>query len=150
MSCLECIIALCHISSSANTITNGCLMLQTPIFVYRSECSKGFHGVNCMGNCSPTCGLPGNYNRITGHCNGGCQCGWAGFMCEKRLSIRKKPIIPKRSHLFSKKNYLHACWKHRGSFSRVDSPLLMISKKMWQKVARSIKQEQTRVLIIKC
>ncbi|XP_078330374.1 uncharacterized protein LOC111112521 [Crassostrea virginica] len=50
---------------------------------FPQECSKGFHGVNCMGNCSLTCGLPGNCNRIAGHCNGGCQRGWTGVMCEK-------------------------------------------------------------------
>ncbi|XP_078320780.1 uncharacterized protein LOC144621431 [Crassostrea virginica] len=47
------------------------------------ECSLGLYGVNCLQNCSLTCGIPGNCDRKTGYCNGGCQRGWKGVMCEE-------------------------------------------------------------------
>ena len=53
-------------------------MLQTPLILYISECFVGFYGVNCLNNCSMTCGIPGNCDRITGYCHGGCQRGWTG------------------------------------------------------------------------
>ena len=30
-----------------------------------------------------TCGIPGNCDRITGYCNGGCEGGWTGVRCEE-------------------------------------------------------------------
>mgnify|MGYP003689832513 CR=1 FL=1 len=58
-------------------------MLQTPLFFFLSGRSVGSYGVNCVENCSMTCGIPGNCDRITGYCNGGCQRGWTGVKCEK-------------------------------------------------------------------
>ena len=61
---------------------NGCFSLNV-INNYFSECMVGFYGVNCLQNCSMTCGIPGNCDRITGYCNGGCQRGWRGVRCEE-------------------------------------------------------------------
>ncbi|XP_078330365.1 uncharacterized protein LOC111113866 [Crassostrea virginica] len=47
------------------------------------DCPSGLYGSNCSQNCSMTCGDPGNCDIMTGHCNGGCQVGWTGIMCEK-------------------------------------------------------------------
>nr|XP_022309955.1 uncharacterized protein LOC111115489 [Crassostrea virginica] len=47
------------------------------------ECPEGLYGRNCLQNCSMTCGDPGRCDIMTGHCNGGCQIGWTGAMCEK-------------------------------------------------------------------
>ena len=47
------------------------------------ECSIVLYGVNCLQNCSMTCGIPGNCDRITGYCHGGCQRGWTGVRCEE-------------------------------------------------------------------
>ena len=58
-------------------------MLQTPLILFLSECSVGFYGVNCLQNCSMTCDLPGDCDRMTGYCHGGCQRGWTGVMCEE-------------------------------------------------------------------
>ena len=73
-----------HVRTNNNIINNGLFyMLKTPLIVFLSECSVGFYGVNCLQNCSMTCGLPGDCHRITGYCNGGCQRGWTGVMCEE-------------------------------------------------------------------
>ncbi|XP_078328063.1 uncharacterized protein LOC144623506 [Crassostrea virginica] len=47
------------------------------------DCPSGLYGSNCSQNCSVTCGDPGRCDIMTGHCNGGCQVGWTGAMCEK-------------------------------------------------------------------
>nr|XP_022305738.1 platelet endothelial aggregation receptor 1-like isoform X1 [Crassostrea virginica] len=47
------------------------------------DCPEGLYGCNCLKNCSMTCGDPGRCDIMTGHCNGGCQVGWTGAMCEK-------------------------------------------------------------------
>ena len=47
------------------------------------DCPEGLYGSNCRQNCSLTCGDPGKCDKLTGHCNGGCQVGWTGAMCEK-------------------------------------------------------------------
>ena len=46
------------------------------------DCQEGLYGRNCLQNCSMTCGDPGECDMRTGHCNGGCQVGWTGAMCE--------------------------------------------------------------------
>ncbi|XP_078328486.1 uncharacterized protein LOC144623741 [Crassostrea virginica] len=46
------------------------------------DCPSGLYGSNCSQNCSMTCGDPGECDMRTGHCNGGCQVGLTGAMCE--------------------------------------------------------------------
>lgn len=76
---------------SDNTTYRLFFMLQTPSTLFLSECLVGFYGVNCVENCSMTCGVPGNCDRITGYCDGGCQRNWTGFMCEEgKRSINYK------------------------------------------------------------
>ena len=72
-----------HVKTNNDIINNGVLfMIQTISISFLSACLVGFYGVNCLQNCSMTCGIPGNCDRITGYCNGGCQRGWAGDRCE--------------------------------------------------------------------
>ena len=52
-------------------------------FSFYLECPMGSYGVNCIGNCSLNCRLPKKCDRVTGHCNGGCQRGWTGVRCEE-------------------------------------------------------------------
>nr|XP_022305386.1 tyrosine-protein kinase receptor Tie-1-like [Crassostrea virginica] len=47
------------------------------------ECQTGVYRANCLGNCSLTCVHPMKCDRVTGHCNGGCQRGWTGVRCEE-------------------------------------------------------------------
>lgn len=51
--------------------------------LYSLECSHGMYGHNYLGNCIMTCKVPERCDRITGHCNDGCQAGWTGFWCEE-------------------------------------------------------------------
>ena len=51
------------------------------------DCPEGFYGSKCLQNCSLTCGDPGRCDIMTGHCNGGCQVGWTGAMCEKGYQL---------------------------------------------------------------
>ena len=65
------------------------------------ECPIGLYGVNCLQNCSLTCGHPGKCDRVTGHCNGGCQRGWTGVRCEEGKRQRNNKNANK-SILFKK------------------------------------------------
>nr|XP_022307879.1 platelet endothelial aggregation receptor 1-like [Crassostrea virginica] len=47
------------------------------------DCPEGFYGSKCLQNCSMTCGDSGRCDIMTGYCNGRCQVGWTGAMCEK-------------------------------------------------------------------
>ena len=51
------------------------------------DCPEGLYGSKCSQNCSMTCGDPGRCDIMTGHCNGGCQVGWTGAMCEKGYQL---------------------------------------------------------------
>ncbi|XP_078330396.1 uncharacterized protein LOC144624464 [Crassostrea virginica] len=51
------------------------------------DCKEGLYGSYCSQNCSMTCGDPGRCDIMTGHCNGGCQVGWTGAMCEKGYQL---------------------------------------------------------------
>ena len=75
-------------TNSDNTDNRLCFMFQTPLILYLSEFSLGFYGVNCLQNCSMTCGISGDCDRITGYCNGGCQRGWTGVSCEEGKGSR--------------------------------------------------------------
>ena len=56
-----------------------------------SECSIRLYGVNCLQICSMACGIPGDCDRVTGYCIGGCQRGWRGVRCEEgKLYINNK------------------------------------------------------------
>ena len=68
----------------SKTAACNCLIfvLQTSKLFFL-DCQQGLYGSNCRQNCSLTCGDPGKCDKMTGHCNGGCQVGWTGAMCEK-------------------------------------------------------------------
>ena len=75
------------------------------------ECPLGVYGTNCLENCSLTCGHPGKCDRVTGHCNGGCQRGWTGVGCEEGKRHRNNKHANISIHfkleldvLFKKKN----------------------------------------------
>ena len=51
--------------------------------LFFTECFIGLYGSNCLQNCSMTCGIPGNCDRITGYCHGGCQRGSTGVRCDE-------------------------------------------------------------------
>ena len=73
-----------HVRTNNGVINNGLFfMFQTPLIVFFSECSVGLYGENCLENCSMTCGIPGDCDRIMGYCHGGCQRGWTGVRCEE-------------------------------------------------------------------
>ena len=69
------------------------------------ECSKGFYGPNCLGNCSLNCVQSRECDIFTGHCNGGCQRGWTGAMCEEGKRQRNN----RHGHAFTFfKEYTHS------------------------------------------
>jgi hypothetical protein len=45
-------------------------------------CPVGFYGNNCVERCNTNCGLPGVCNKTSGQCEGGCQPGWRGILCD--------------------------------------------------------------------
>lgn len=57
--------------------------LANDCIIFFQECSVGLYGANCLQNCSMVCGVPGNCDRVTGYCNGGCQRGWTGVRCDE-------------------------------------------------------------------
>ena len=50
-------------------------------------CPSNRYGNNCQENCSINCGVPERCDRITGHCEGGCQEGWKGSRCDSKEGI---------------------------------------------------------------
>ena len=76
-----------HINKQPTKNINNDIIVEFKCFkhvsLFISGCPIGFYGVNCAWNCSSTCWNPGKCDRVTGHCNGGCQRGWTGDMCEK-------------------------------------------------------------------
>ena len=47
-----------------------------------SECLGGLYGNNCNGTCNSNCVNPGQCDRVSGECNGGCQPGWRNPKCD--------------------------------------------------------------------
>lgn len=45
------------------------------------ECVDGLYGENCTKQCSKHCKDETICNHKTGHCDRGCDSGWAGSLC---------------------------------------------------------------------
>ena len=79
------------------------VMFHLIAFFFLPECSIGLYGVNCLQTRNMTCGIPGNCDRITGYCNGGCQRGWIGVRCEegkRYTSVRIYTYLVQITHLY--------------------------------------------------
>lgn len=48
-------------------------------------CREGWFGVNCSQRCSGHCKDNATCNDVTGQCDGGCNAGWTGTLCEKGI-----------------------------------------------------------------
>lgn len=48
-----------------------------------TECKEGWYGVNCSQQCSGHCRDGAICNQVTGLCDGGCEVGWTGYLCDK-------------------------------------------------------------------
>lgn len=60
------------------------------------ECGRGWYGVNCSRRCVGHCKDGATCNHVTGQCNGGCDAGWEGYLCEKgNLNNTKLNIVNK-------------------------------------------------------
>ena len=59
----------------------------TVVYYILTECSPGLYGENCQGFCSPNCRKTGVCDRVTGHCEGGCQPGWKGKICDTSKDV---------------------------------------------------------------
>ena len=59
------------------------ISMETTTFCIFLECSHGMYGHNCLGSCRIACKVPERCDKVTGHCNGGCQAGWTGLWCEE-------------------------------------------------------------------
>lgn len=54
------------------------------LFLYIwKECIAGRYGSNCSQQCVGHCRDNATCNHVTGQCDGGCDVGWTGSMCEK-------------------------------------------------------------------
>lgn len=53
------------------------------IFSLLTECKEGWYGVSCSQQRSGHCRDGASCNHVTGHCDGGCEAGWTGYMCDK-------------------------------------------------------------------
>lgn len=63
---------------------------------YLSECGRGWYGGNCSRRCVGHCKDGATCNHVTGQCNGGCDAGWEGYLCEKgNLNNTKLNIVNK-------------------------------------------------------
>lgn len=47
------------------------------------ECIEGSYGSKCHHQCSGHCLDSVTCNHVTGHCDGGCDKGWTGDLCDK-------------------------------------------------------------------
>jgi hypothetical protein len=53
-------------------------------------CPSGFYGMNCVDRCSINCGVPERCDRISGQCDGDCQSGWRGILCDTSKVLLKE------------------------------------------------------------
>lgn len=53
------------------------------IFVRITECVGGSYGVNCSLQCVGHCKDGANCNHVNGVCDGRCDTGWTGKLCDK-------------------------------------------------------------------
>lgn len=53
-----------------------------PFFCIK-ECEEGRYGVNCSQRCLGHCKEDASCNHVTGRCDGGCDTGWTGNLCER-------------------------------------------------------------------
>lgn len=47
------------------------------------ECQPGYYGIGCLESCSVNC-YSTRCNKVTGHCDSGCNSGWTGDKCDQR------------------------------------------------------------------
>lgn len=48
-----------------------------------SECIEGMYGSECLQQCPGHCRDSVTCNHVTGQCDGGCDKGWTGDLCDK-------------------------------------------------------------------
>lgn len=48
-----------------------------------SECIEGMYGSECLQQCPRHCRDNVTCNHVTGQCDGGCDKGWTGLLCDK-------------------------------------------------------------------
>lgn len=57
----------------------------TLVYFVGTECSIGWHGVNCSQQCQGHCINGTTCNHVTGLCDKGCDTGWTGVQCDKGI-----------------------------------------------------------------
>lgn len=63
-------------------------MLVPCLLTVCSECSVGWHGVNCSQQCKGHCRDGDTCNHVTGVCDKGCDTGWKGVQCDTGIVDR--------------------------------------------------------------
>lgn len=48
-----------------------------------TECKEGLYGNKCIHQCVGHCKNASTCNHVTGLCDGGCDAGWTGSMCDR-------------------------------------------------------------------
>lgn len=57
------------------------------------ECTDGWYGLNCSQECARHCKDNAACNHVTGLCDGGCNTGWTGYMCDKGIVLKLDDLI---------------------------------------------------------
>lgn len=52
------------------------------VVVLFQACPSGYYGYNCHYKCSVNCKVPGQCDKESGQCEGGCQSGWKIPNCD--------------------------------------------------------------------